>query len=248
MSNSTEESLMEREPAGILTGRSRVIRNALSTSLDFKAKSTVPDPTMNDFGRAIRNADILKKEVAPQLLKVRRQVQYLNTEVAKKHESLVAKAKGKPIDMEAIWAQKLLGKAPAECMAYCLNNATARGVALRQSELLDLDSSSQGHLLKREIRENHEREGALLQIDQQSLDLAKTSVNVLEQTIMAAPVVTDRMTHFDTNAGVYSPPSGQVRRFHSTAELDRYLAKEFPTASAEATISEKIDADYDEAA
>ncbi len=58
------------------------------------------------------------------------------------------------------------------------------------------------------------------------------------------------MTHFgvDADGAFYAPPSAQVRCFHSEAELDRFLANGFPNAPAEATISEKIDADYEETA
>jgi hypothetical protein len=60
----------------------------------------------------------------------------------------------------------------------------------------------------------------------------------------------DRVTHFGVGVdGVFhTPPSGQVRRFNGKAELNRYLAKEFPNAPDEAAILEKIDSDFDEAA
>jgi hypothetical protein len=268
---SLELEMIDRLPAGVKKGRQQVVRDIGAASIFLKGtlKENRVDPGRTRWGQT---AQVIEpnfgKEVAPAILRARRQVAYLASERDRLKTTLVTKAKGKALPTEALWIQKLMAMTPNARMAFCLENPVARAVALRQPELLDIvptltdqaftfgrqrNANPTGYdlLMNRQLKEGHEAEAAQLLIEGATLDIAKTMLRELETTAVSAPVVTNVLKHFKTDASPElfpMPGSEEVRPFTGLSELNRYLASKFPTAPAEATISEKIDADFDEAA
>jgi hypothetical protein len=102
---------------------------------------------------------------------------------------------------------------------FILNNPKARGPVLREPELAFVSPAVVAHVMQREIIEHHEREAALLQIAEQTLEIHRIAVTEQEKVVLALPILT-------------SESSGEVHSFQSKPAFDKWSETELPGAAS----------------
>jgi len=251
MTDSVESTLFNRFPAGGKPGVRLAVKRLFDASTAVKLKAREADPNRTQYGRAHEVlAPLVGKEILPALARGRRQFNEANARLNASRSALHEKAIGKRRDTDFVWAERIWKMPPGERAAFILKTQAARQVALREPELCDVSKDVFDHALRREIQENHEKEGSQVEVDEIAVGMLKQAINVLEQTIIAAPFVTENLIHFDRANGPAfpKPTAGNVRPLLSIHELDAMVATTLPTAPREATPSEKAELDMAEAA
>jgi hypothetical protein len=229
MAKSVEENLGNRINEGFPTGRKQVILNTLADSV--LVKGIVAKAGADRNRTAVGNvnevfAPFLKTTGYRALVKSKATLAYGQKVLDQQKAFLRTKAAGKALPTDAEW-RDVIRKMPAgERPAFLLNNPAARGPALRERELAFISQDVYEHVMNRELRENHERDLAILEIAEEAQELHRASVGVLEQAILSVPAVVEE--------------NGAVRPFVGPLELSKYLDKELPGQQGrEATFMEQ---------
>jgi hypothetical protein len=215
-----ETALLARLSDAMPQGLKRGVENTVSSIL--KVKGTVAEAATNRELTAVGRAAILKqfakKEALLDLFKSQRQYGYAKALVDGSRARLHSKVRGEAKATDAEW-REIVRKLPAgERAAFVLNNPGARGPVLREPELAFVAPDVIAHVMKREIIEHHERDAALLQLEEQAVEIHHVALREHERAVMSMPIVT-------------TEGSDNVSSFHSMTHLAKWADTELPGAS-----------------
>ena len=185
-------AIESRIPANLATGKSTVIRRALQAGKDLQhivnANSRRDD--LSAKGRADVVGKFVRETTAPALARARRQYEYHGRELAKLRDKIRAKAIGEaqPTDME--WRSYLRTSSAGERNRLVLENADARGAALRAPALATIDGDIVAHATAAAIRENAPNESKALAAFEDAQKLHEGALRALTHELTQTPIIT----------------------------------------------------------
>src|SRR5262245_53138255 len=149
------EALLARLPANGPVGKSNIVRVVLAagTTLQDTTRAIGKRDDLSAKGRAGLHANTLK-EAGAKLMKARRQLRYHAEQIEKRREAVKAKAIGEAKATDAEYRTYLRSLPTGERTKLALENASARGAALREPGLSGLSADVVDKLMAAAIQDN----------------------------------------------------------------------------------------------
>ena len=241
-----ETTALGRVPAGISTGRLRVIKGALAATVSLRDKLAQinADRDLSAIGRGKAAQPFVKISAVPELIKLRKQAARSQEMINNDRAALHKKAIGEPKATDPLWVQRLWEMTPNKRIAEVLRNPAARAAALREPELAGIDARTLTHdgsgehsrvfelALQKQVIENFESEAAKIQIAEMSQEILNQAIAGFTDAIVAMPAVV-------TN--------NEVRSFHNRQDLERSITNDAELskqASRDITLVEKTEIEF----